>query len=302
VEQLLKNTTAYKILSGDRRSGKLSHAYMLHFQDAKNLRMALKLFAVEFFGAEGVKKERILNGSFSDFYMYPAEDKKLTADAVSEILNDCAMRPTEGDKKLYVICGFDAVSLLLQNKFLKTLEEPLEGVHFLLGANSLAPIADTVLSRVKLLEIPPFTESEIYGALERAGSNPLNAEAAKSANGDLGAAQNMVGGGWFKEVSAAAEELVNTVNAGDIGVTVVKYGDIKYKKELLSEMRRLYFSALTEGGELARKLSPSVLVYALERLDEACAELAFNANFQSLLYDVLLGAVGEKNKWQKLQG
>ncbi len=302
MEKLLKNTTAYKILSGDRAAGKLSHAYMLHFQDSKNLRDALKIFAAEFFGADGNLRERIMNGSFSDCMIYPTEEKKLTADAVAEILNDSAMRPTEGDKKLYVICNFDAASQLLQNKFLKTLEEPLEGIHFLLGVNSLAPVVDTVRSRVKLLEIPPFTQSEIFAALERMSGNLLNRDAARSANGDLGAAQNMVEGGWFAGVRAAAKDLCYTVDACDVGLAVAKYGDIKYKKELLSEMRRLYFSALTEESPFTRKLGKPVLVYALEKLDKACADITYNANFQALLYDFLLGVVGEKNKWQKLQG
>lgn len=301
MEKLIKNTTAYKILAGDRRENKLSHAYMLHFEDAKNLREALKLFALEFFGAGGTAlAQRILNESYPDLKIYPEAGKKIAADGISEIIEDSALRPVEGGKKLYIICGFEQASALIQNKLLKSLEEPLEGIHYLLGVTSLAPVLDTVLSRVKLLEVPPFSENDIFAALERKGENALNKEAAKSANGCLGAAENMVEGGWYSEIRAAAEKICFTTRVGEVGEVAAEFGDTKYKSELLSEMQRLYFSALTEGGRLAGALHKPALIFALEKINGANADVKFNAFFQGLLYDFMLGVIEENDKWQKL--
>lgn len=298
----MQSTAAYGIITGDRRSERLSHAYMLHFQDVKNLRKALGLFAIAFYGAVGGEKDRILSGNHPDVIFAPAEGQKLTADAVSAIVGDSMLRPVEKDRKLYVICGFDGASPLLQNKLLKTLEEPLEGIHFLLGAASLSPVLDTVISRVKLLEIPPFLENEIFAALEREGANPLNAAAARSANGILGAAENMVGGGWFEDVARAAREICFNTGTENIGRLAAEYGETKYKTELLAEMQRLYFTALAEGGELRDVLSAPTLIYALERLGGANADVKFNANFHGLLYDFMLGVAKENKKWRKLRG
>ena len=301
MEKLIKETTAYKILSGDRRGGKLSHAYMLHFEDAKNMRDALKLFALEFFGAgEASLKNRILNESYSDLRIYPEEGKKIAADGVSQIIEDSALRPVEGERKLYIICGFEQASALIQNKLLKSLEEPLEGIHYLLGVTSLAPVLDTVKSRVKLLEIPPFSEGDIFEVLERRGHNELNKDAAKSANGCLGAAENIIEGGWYSEIRAAAEKICFTTKVGEIGEVAAEFGDTKYKAELLSEMQRLYFSALTEGGRLAGVLKRPALLFALDRINGANADVRFNAFFQGLLYDFMLGVIEENDKWQKL--
>ena len=301
METLIKSTTAYKIFSADRKGNKLSHAYMLHFADPKNLRAALKIFAKELFAAEGVLLSRIDGESYTDLTIYPAEGKKITADGVSEIIEDSALRPVEGDKKLYIITDFEAASALVQNKLLKTLEEPLEGIYFLLGATTLSPVLDTVLSRVKLLEIPPFSEAEILNVLNSQGANPENAAAAKSCNGILGAAQNMVSGGWFKEVREAATEVCRVNRISDIADAVKKYGEIKYKKELLSEMQNIYFSALTEGGEINKFLLKPTIIFALEELARANADLKFNAFFQGLLYDFMLKVVKENDKWLKLQ-
>ena len=300
MEKILKGTTAYRIFLSDRAKGMLSHAYMLHFSDSKNMRAALKIFAKEFFSADAALAARIDNESYTDLTVYPAEGKKISADGISEIIGDSALRPVEGDKKLYIICGFEGASALVQNKLLKTLEEPQEGIYFLLGATTLAPVLDTVLSRVKLLEVPPFSEREIFEALERQGRNPENAAAAKSCNGSLGAAQNMVSGGWFKEVREAAEEICSVGKISQIPDVVKKYGEIKYKQELLSEMQNVYFSALN-GGKLNTSLQKHTIIYALEELNRANADLKFNAFFQGLLYDFMLKVVKENDKWLKLQ-
>lgn len=302
MEKLIKSTTAYKILSGDRQRGTLSHAYMLHFEDVKNMREALKLFALEIFGAEKNSSlgHRILNESYTDLKIYPDVGKRIMADAASEIIGDSALRPVEGEKKLYIICGFEQASTLVQNKLLKSLEEPLEGIHYLLGVTSLAPVLDTVKSRVKLLEITPFSEREIFEALERKGHNELNLEAAKSANGCLGAAESIVEGGWYSEIRSAAEKICFATQIGEVGQIAAEFGDTKYKNELLSEMQRLYFSALTEGGALAGVLKRPAIIFALEKLNGANADVKFNAFFQGLLYDFMLGVIEENEKWQKL--
>ena len=309
MKQLICGTTAYSTFSNDASGGRLSHAYMLHLNDSKNLRAVLKIFALRFFGLEenSVDGKRILSEIFTDCRIYPAEGKKLTAEAVSELINESAMRPVERDKKLFIISGFEQASALLQNKLLKTLEEPPQGVYFILGACSLAPVLDTVKSRVKTLAIPPFSESEIYSALERRSKNALNLEAAKSCGGILGVAENMVGGGWFGEIRTAALEICTATDLDAAGAVAVKYGEIKHKNELLSELAVIYHEALCERarggalGEVAKLWQTPALTYALESVDKAASDVKFNAFFQGLLYDLMLRIIEENNKWLKLQ-
>lgn len=63
-------------------------------------------------------------------------------------------------------------------------------------------------------------------------------------------------------------------------------------------MQRLYFAAL--GGKEQLPLLQPALIYALESLNGAFADLKFNAFFQGLLYGFMLGVVEENEKWQKL--
>ena len=310
MKQLILGTTAYSAFSGDADNGRLSHAYMLYLNDAKNLLFALKIFALKFFGLgeNDTDGKRLINENLTDCRIYPDEGKKLTAEAVSEFLNDSALQPVEYGKKLYIISGFNEASALIQNKLLKTLEEPPHGVYFLLGVTSLAPVLDTVKSRVKTLTIAPFTEEQIFSALERKETNPLNAQAARSCGGIFGAAENIAGGGWFGGIAEAAREICTTSDISEIGAVAIKYGDTKYKSELLNELHFLYYSALCERagnaelGEVAKKWITPVLVYAVESVDKAGADLKFNAFFQGLLYDLMLRIIEENDKWLKLQG
>ncbi|MDE7301383.1 MAG: hypothetical protein K2N47_04350, partial [Clostridia bacterium] len=73
-----------------------------------------------------------------------------------------------------------------------------------------------------------------------------------------------------------------------------KYADFKYKKELLSEMQRVYFAQLqryaTDLG-YEGKLPLKNVSFAVEAIGGALADVRFNANFPSLLFDFLLRVV-----------
>ncbi len=297
MKELICGTAAYKIFSGDAAKNRLSHAYMLYFADERNLREALKLFALEFFGeSQSTRSGRlIMSEGLSDLKVYPATDKKLTADVAAAIVEDAALRPLEYDKKLYIISGFNDASPIFQNKLLKILEEPPVGVHFLLGATTLSPVLDTVKSRVKMLEVPLFTPAQIYAALERSGDSKLNREASEACGGVLGIAQNMLGGDWYAETVTAAREICAASSVGEAADAAVKYGDFKYKRELLAEMQRTYFSEVKKYacGNYSGKLSEGACLFAVEGVNGAFADLKFNANFSSLLYDFLLRIVAK---------
>lgn len=305
MEQLIKSTAAYKIFKSEAVSGRLSHAYMLYFSDGANLRAALKLFALEYFGAKkGSREEKlILAESLPDMKVYPADGTKLTVSAANAIISDAALKPLEYDKKLYIISGFESAAPVFQNKLLKILEEPPRGVCFLLGTTSLASVLATVKSRVKLLEIPPFTEGEIYSALTRKGDNPLNAQAARACGGVLGVAEGMVRGDWYKEVKSAADEICRAVTVGDATSVALKYGDFKYKTELLAEMQRIYFGELKRYAadeNFCGFITVGAASYAANAIGGALRDVRFNANFSSLLFDLALKVASENEKWLKL--
>ena len=310
MEILIKESTAYKIFCREAEAGRLAHAYMLSFEDAVYLRRALKIFALRFFGAESGKGVggQIEREAFPDCRIYPEQDKKFNAEAAEALIEDCAMRPVYGDKKLYVISSFDECSAVVQNKLLKVIEEPPEGVCFILGATTLSPVLPTILSRVRLLEISPFTVEQIYGALERMNKGgAYNRQAAESCGGVLGVAAGLAEG-RFAEIHSAAEDILSAKDAAAAGVISLKYADSKYKKEILAEVQRLCFNAakvLSRGGRADGKgnaygWSLPALIRGAEIYGGAMRDMKFNAYYSALLYSAILKMTEENNKWQRL--
>ncbi|MBQ9728118.1 MAG: hypothetical protein IJV85_00820 [Clostridia bacterium] len=303
---LFERTRAYGLLKREKEENKLFHAYLLLLDDSRNLRFALKTFAKVLFSCEGEntpEKERLASRieseSFSDCLFYPEVGKKFSVDDAERIAEESSIRPVEGERKVFVVGNFAEATPQAQNKLLKLLEEPPEGVVFLLGATTAFPILSTVLSRVSKLEIPPFEQGEIAHCLSRTYGNKYTPSelslAAATCGGSLGLAQNLLEGGRFQGLADDAFALA-TATLATLPALVKKIGETKDKKPLLSFLRIVFRDALvlktglkkenlllkSEEKRLARvanKYTLSALVYAQECLTEAEKQVYFNAVF-----------------------
>ena len=86
MRRLLQSTRSYALLKAEKEENRLNHAYLLIFDDARNLKTALKEFAKIFFNEEGnpFASERIFElidaETFSDCLFFPAEGKKFSVE------------------------------------------------------------------------------------------------------------------------------------------------------------------------------------------------------------------------------
>lgn len=337
MKTLLRQTKAYQFLSA--RKGRLKHAYLLFFPDAKNLRFALKTFAPLFFdesvfpssysqadfsAAKARVDALIEREAFADCLFYPEEGKKFSVENAEAVVEECSLRPVECARKLFVIGDFSDATKEAQNKLLKVLEEPPEGVCFLLGASSQFSVLPTVLSRVEKAEIPPFANEEIERYLLRNAAGLTKETAAlcaKSCGGIPGKAFDLATGGYFQELLHAAKSLCFAPPSA-LPALVRQYGETKYKKELLSLLKIVYFDALTlktkktslsalresvseeqhpagtiekkELISLAASFSFGGLLKAQQILSEAEKQLYFNGVFPQILEIAMCRIQGEK--------
>lgn len=319
---LIKNTGAYKIVAGDKAAGTLSHAYLLITPDEKYLREYLKIFARVIMCAEDgacgvcrscklVEAERHTDVKF----IPEIGGKKVLSEDIADIIEDSFIKPYEGDKKLYVICGAEQMTPAAQNKLLKTLEEPPRGVHILLGATSEYPLLQTVKSRVKTLSLPPFSDEVLYGELEKHYPDRQRLKNA-IANGDgtVGRAETLYSDDRLEALTALAEDIiVNMKSSSDVlsySARVLKQRDAL--AEFFGVLQLCFKDMLTEceGGEVwngetrglyakSQGFTEGAIVCALEKTAEAIKRITFNAN-EAMLVDWLLFAILEgKYKWQK---
>jgi len=311
MQTLLEKTRAYTLLCADKNNERLGHAYLLLLDDARNLRTALKTFAKPFFDCENGADEnsarlaRLIDSeSYVDCHFFPESGQKFVVEDAEKIAEECTLQPTEGEKKLFVVCGFDEATLPAQNKLLKLLEEPPKGVYFLLGARTAYPVLSTVLSRVQKLEIPPFDGLEIAKCLARMHGDEFTKSdyelCAMASGGTLGSAQEMLFGGAYKMLVDEAFALcLGEKNA--LPVTVKRLGDTKRKRELLSLISLIFRDALvyktgvagvngillrSEFSRLqavAKRYSARALTKAQTLVVKAEKELFFNAVFPQCL-------------------
>lgn len=251
MRRLLQSTRSYALLKAEKEENRLNHAYLLIFDDARNLKTALKEFAKIFFNEEGnpFASKRIFElidaETFSDCLFFPAEGKKFSVEDAEKITEESALKPVEGNRKLFVVSDFAEATVQAQNKLLKLLEEPPAGVCFLLGATVTFPVLPTVLSRAEKLEIPAFSVKEVKACLERMYSVSASDAAlyAAASGGCVGEAQNILEGGYYKALTADAFELAET-DPFRLPALVKRVGETKYKKELLSLLRLIFRDAL----------------------------------------------------------
>lgn len=314
MQTLLKGTAAYKLLEAEGRKGRQGHAYLLTMDDGRNLRLAAKTFAKLFFAcSDGSRVANLIDReTFSDCLFYPQTDKKFAVEDAVRLGEESLLQPVEGDKKLFVIVDFAEANVPAQNKLLKLLEQPPEGVVFLLCATTAYPILSTVLSRVERLDIPPFAIEDVKGCLERSYPHRYGADelalCAAASGGAVGTAQNMLEGGGHKALLDDAFALA-CASPEKLPSLVKRIGETKQKRALLSLLRIVYRDALLlkTGNDkdvllssekartraLADLRTTGALLRVQDGLTNAEREVAFNAVFPQCL-ETLLASV-----WQK---
>ena len=306
MRKLIEQTSAYTLIKNAGEN--LHHAYLILFPDPAFLREGLPYFAELFFSSPRAK-EQLHCGGFADCLFLPEEDKKFSVENAERIAEEAVLKPVEGDRKLFIVSDFSEATPQAQNKLLKILEEPPQGVYFLLGASVASPVLPTVLSRVEKLEIPPFSGSQIAAYLRRVHPEALFIkETAEAAGGLPKKAEAMLGGGFLSELAQIAFALLNAPRAR-IPALARKHGETKHKKELTSLLRMILRDALVmkSGLENVGLLLPAekqktqavasgytfaALFDAQARLSAVEKELRFNAAFPQTLELFLLALKG----------
>jgi len=119
------------------------------------------------------------------------EDKphaEISINQIREMQHSSSLPPFEGRYKVFIIDGAELLSTEAANCLLKTLEEPVGGVIFILLTTNGTMLPATVVSRCQQLELHPLPTSEVKAVLnEQRSIEPKKAELlARLCHGCLG--------------------------------------------------------------------------------------------------------------------
>lgn len=112
----------------------------------------------------------------------------LRVEQAADLIRDAALRPVEGQYKVFVIQDFHQANDAFANKLLKTLEEPPASVVLCLTATDRSQVLSTIVSRCRVIELRPLATETIAEALsDHWQASPEQARVlARLANGRLG--------------------------------------------------------------------------------------------------------------------
>jgi len=182
VWQVIGQDRVVSLLQRSLERESLAHAYLLvgpshvgKMTLALNLAQALNCEAEERPCGECLSCQKIASASHADVQVIglvpgenSAEDKvrtEISIDQIRQMQHSASLPPFEGKYKVFIIDGAEFLSIEAANCLLKTLEEPIGKVVFILltVADSLLPA--TVVSRCQRLELVPLAATEAEAAL-----------------------------------------------------------------------------------------------------------------------------------------
>lgn len=306
-EELVKETTAYKIISTEKKKGALSHAYLVVCADKYALKTYLKELAkvIEFQGDDGDGRIAGLidKNAYVDCTFYPLTGERIMTADVDDLVSKTYIRPLENKTRLFVLCGAENATPAAQNKLLKTLEEPPKGVVILIGALRESGLLSTVLSRVKKIDVPPLSSDKIRSVLsERCKDKDRLENAIRSANGSAGAALALYENGEADKLDSLVKDIFAEMKSSKDVIKFVKRAGKEDIKELISALKAettIRLENAVYGKADKDGFTVGALVAISETLTDKEKAVAFSANTAMTIDGVLLSIVREKRRWQK---
>ena len=308
-EKVIRNTNAYKIIYGEKKRGELSHAYLIVCPDGVMLKTYMKLFAslimCENDGACGECRPcRLIDKeAYADCDFYPKDGDKIKTADIDDLVSKTIIRPIESDIRMFVLVGAENMTAEAQNKILKTLEEPPRNVCILIGATTDNALLPTVKSRVKRLDVPPFSDGEIRRALGDEYPDKVKLESAIAlGGGKIGSVIKAYTDGNAEKMQAFCREVLFSMRSSK---DVAKYSSKINKdniKDFISILKSEVANLLVKDNRKAGDYGyvTGALIAISDMLSEKERALYYNANAVMVADSVLLAILGEKYKWQKL--
>ena len=316
MKNLLKNSSAYKIIASDKKQNKLNHAYLVMCQDGDMHDEYLKILAklimcndAEFCDDCRVCK-LIDNKSHPDIAFFP-KDGKLKTDSADELIRQSVVKPFELDKRLFVVRKIEELNQY-QNKLLKTLEEPPKNVYMLISTERPVAVLPTVKSRSKIVEIQDFSEQELLKtAMSMGYLGDRLMLAVKLCGGKLGRLIRYYENDDLLAIKDLACDMLCNMTGKNLPEYAGKLKNISVKdfisvtKLLLNKL--LIYLTDKKVDPLYKNLYQNTekwrygsIIAIIERLNGLEKSINFNMNNAILVDGVLFAIMEEKTKWQKL--
>lgn len=318
-ENTLRASRAYDVIAKDMLLG-LGHAYMIVSPDDDTVKDFFTLVGAAIFcNAKSACMEcpecrKVLDGNHPDLFTVNYAGEKIKVQEVKNMISSVSIKPLSG-VKAYFVHRADLMTPDAQNKLLKTLEEPPEGVTIFLGVANESGILDTVKSRCRKIYIDVFDRETVYNALTALGCDAESASvAAACCEGQLGKARSIAFSPEYKRrysdalsllemlkrsadiLSAEAIPSFREDESGFLRILSVAIRDVIAAKE----GSPLFFDARTSARieAIANEFSLRALALAATAVNKAQEKLSYGVNSVAVEDSLLFNILEVRHKWQ----
>ena len=231
------------------------------------------------------------------------EQKGIGIEIIRNLKNDIQLKPYEGEKKVYILCDAEKITIPAQNALLKILEEPPLHANIILIATKGNSLLPTILSRSQRLKIHSISPKEIEEYLiEKKGLEKHRAKLISSlSNGIIGKALQLLEDENFQErrkkIISITKEILNNkkhqileninffVDEKEhidemLDLLMVWYRDVLIYKDINNKEFIINIDALEEIIEQSEKITFNNLKEIIYIIEKTKQNLKNNVNFQ----------------------
>ncbi len=301
--QIVGNGNAVRTLQKASNGGPLNHAYLLHGTKGTGKRTLARIFAEGIFcrGEEHPCGScsaclKVEKGIHPDLMVVQKPEGKVNilVEQVRFLREQVYVRPNESRHRVIIIEESESMNLSAANALLKVLEEPPSYVVFILTANNISALPETIVSRCLCLEMQEVSlhQAEKW-LLSRYpdGEAGMLENALSYGNGNLGRSsaymeEESCREGFQRALSVARS--LTTEREYDILEALSPFdGDKEGFLQLLTDLDAVMAQVaavgagsvnLREALALAQKIRPMQAVHIHELVDEIRFKILYNGN------------------------
>lgn len=285
-------------------SGRVSHAYLFTGPAGSNKTAAAYAFAQAILCKDhGCRTcddcRRIERRKHPDVHFYTPEGAQgYLIEQIREIVSGVSLAPIRAKGKVYILDRVDLLGVSAANAFLKTLEEPVESVTFILLGRTREAVLPTIVSRCQVVPFRHIPAREAAGILsQKTGVTPEQARIAiEACNGSITRAMTFAKSAERAEFRARIMEVLSNLPLSDER-DVLEYAAelIERAKAPLDNVRTQQSEELAESADFLTKTALKQIELRHKRALSMATRESLNQTtsiIRSWLRDVLMIASG----------
>ena len=250
-------------------SGRVSHAYLFTGPAGSNKTTAAYAFVQAILCKDhGCRTcddcRRIERRKHPDVHFYAPEGAQgYLVEQIREIVSSVSLAPIRARGKVYILDRVDLLGVSAANAFLKTLEEPVEGVTFILLGRTREAVLPTIVSRCQVVPFRHIPAREAAGILsQKTGVTPQQARIAiEACNGSITRAMSFAKSAERSEFRARIMEVLANLALSD------ERDVLEYAAELIERAKAPLDNVRTQQSEELAESADFLTKTALKQIE-----------------------------------